>query len=107
MFPYTKDPFIDNVELDDVLDETQVYTIAMTVPEDFSDTTATFLEQLIHNLLVWYVLFRWFSITKPEGAAKWGEAVADAEQEIKGALARFCGKVYRRMSPFDSGVMRR
>lgn len=107
LFPYTKDPVMDNVELDDILDETQVYTIAMTVPEDFSDTTAKFLEELIHNLLVWYVLYRWFSITKPEGAAKWGEAVADAEKDINGALARLCVKVYRRRSPFDSGVTRR
>lgn len=107
LFPYTKDPVMDNVELDDILDETGTYSIIMTVPGDFSDTTATYLEQLIHNLLVWYVLFRWFSITKPEGAAKWLEAEQDAESEIKGALARRCSKVYRRMSPFDSGTGRR
>ena len=107
LFPYTKNPVMDNVVLDDVLDATQTYSIAMTVPADFSDTTAEYLEQLIHNLLVWWVLYHWLSITKPEGAEKWLAAVKGAEDDIKGALARLCGKVYRRMSPFDSGVMRR
>jgi hypothetical protein len=107
LYPYTKNPVMDNVTLDDILAETPTYTIAMTVPEDFSETTAIYLEQLIHNLLVWWVLYYWLSITKPEGADKWLSLAKDGEEELKGALARGCGKVYRRMSPFDSGTVRR
>lgn len=107
LFPYTKSPVMDNVTLDDVLHEPNTYSIAMTVPEDFSETTVTYLEELIHNLLVWWVLYYWFSITKPEGAEKWLASAKGAEDDIKGALARGCGKVYRRMSPFDSGTGRR
>lgn len=107
LFPYTKSPVMDNVTLDDVLHEPNTYSIAMTVPEDFSETTVTYLEELIHNLLVWWVLYYWFSITKPEGAEKWLASAKGAEEDIKGALARGCGKVYRRMSPFDSGTGRR
>lgn len=107
LFPYTKSPVMDNVTLDDVLREPNTYSIAMTVPDDFSETTVTYLEELIHNLLVWWVLYHWLSITKPEGAEKWLADEQRAEEEIKGALARRCGKVYRRMSPFDSGTGRR
>lgn len=107
LYPYTKDPVMDNVELDDILEDTDVYTIAMTVPDDFSSTTAEYLEQLIHNLLVCWVLYYWLSITKPEGAEKWLALAKDGEDELKGALARVCGRVYRRMSPFDSGTLRR
>jgi len=107
LFPYTKSPVMDNVTLDDILTNPDVYTITMTVPEDFSETTVTYLEELIHNLLVWWVLYYWFSITKPEGAEKWLASAEGAEEDIKGALARRCGKVYRRMSPFDSGTGRR
>ena len=107
LFPYTKSPVMDNVTLDDVLHEPNTYSIAMTVPEDFSETTVTYLEELIHNLLVWWVLYYWFSITKPEGAEKWLASAKGAEDDIKGALARGCGKVYRRMSPIDSGTGRR
>lgn len=107
LYPYTKDPVMDNVELDDILEDTDVYTIAMTVPDDFSSTTTEYLEQLIHNLLVWWVLYYWLSITKPEGAEKWLALAKDGEDELKGALARVCGRVYRRMSPFDSGTLRR
>lgn len=101
LYPYTKNPVMDNVTLDDILTNPRTYTIAMTVPEDFSDTTAEWLEELIHNLLVWYVLFRWLSMTKPEGAAKWKESVDDAEEQIKGALARRCGRTRRPLRPFS------
>ena len=100
LFPYTKDPVMDNVTLDDVLNETAAYTIAMTVPGDFSDTTAKYLEQLIHNLLVWWVLYHWLSITKPEAAEKWLAAEQQAEDDIKGCLARRCGRVKRPLQPF-------
>jgi hypothetical protein len=102
LFPYTKDPVMDNVELDDILDETKMYTIAMTVPGDFSATTAEWLEQLIHNLLVWWVLYYWFSITKPEAADKWLALAKDAEEELQKAKSRLCGRVRRLLSPFGT-----
>jgi len=101
LYPFTKNPVMDNVTLDDILDDPETYSIVMTVPSDFSSTTAEWLEELIHNLLVWYVLFRWLSITKPEGAAKWKDAVDDAEEQIKGALARVCGRRRRPVRPFS------
>lgn len=101
LYPYTKNPVMDNVALDDILGETGTYTIAMTVPDDWSDTTATYLEQLIHNLLVWWVLYNWLSITKPEGAEKWLALEQQAEDDIKGALARRCGRTRRPIRPFS------
>lgn len=101
LFPFTKNPVMDNVTLDDILENTDVYTIAMTVPEDFSDSTAQYLEQLIHNLLVWWVLYNWLSITKPEGAEKWLLQEKQAEDDLKGALARRCGRVRRPLRPFS------
>ena len=101
LYPFTKNPVMDNVTLDDILTNPDVYTITMTVPGDFSDTTAEWLEELIHNLLVWYVLYRWLSMTKPEGAAKWKDAASDAEADIKGALARVCGRRRRPIRPFS------
>lgn len=107
LHPYTKTPVEDGKTLDDTLRETQVYEIILHVPEDFPDGDAEHLEQLIHNLLIFYVLWGWLSITKPEAAEKWLIQANNMETEIKGALARRCGKVYRRMSPFDSGTGRR
>lgn len=101
LFPYTKSPVMDNVTLDDVLREPNTYSIAMTVLDDFSETTVTYLEELIHNLLVWWVLYYWFSITKPEGAEKWLASAKGAEEDIKGALARRCGRTRRPLRPFS------
>jgi hypothetical protein len=102
LFPYTKNPVMDNVTLDDVLQDTETYTIAMTVPSDFSDTTAEWLEQLIHNLLVWWVLYYWLSITKPEGAEKWLTLAKDSEEELEKAKSRLCGRVRRPLAPFGT-----
>lgn len=101
LFPWTKDPVMDNVTLDDELNETQTYSINMTVSGDFSDTTVKYLEQLIHNLLVWYVLYRWLSMTKQEGAEKWHDAAEGAKTEIKKTLAKRCGRTRRRLRPFS------
>jgi hypothetical protein len=101
LFPYTKSPVMDNVTLDDVLREPSTYTIAMTVPDDFSDTTVTYLEELIHNLLVWWVLYHWLSITKPEGAEKWLADEQRAEEDLKKTLAKRCGRTRRPLRPFS------
>lgn len=102
LYPYTKDPVMDNVTLDDILVNTDIYTIAMTVPSDFSDTTAQYLEQLIHNLLVWWVLYYWLSMTKPEAADKWLALAKDGEEELQKAKSRLCGRVRRLLSPFGT-----
>ena len=100
LFPYSKVPVEDVTVLDDVLVETGTYTITLLVPGDFSKTTVTTLEKLIHELLVYFVLWRWLSITKPEGAEKWKLAADEMEEEIKRTLAKRCGIVYRPLRPF-------
>jgi hypothetical protein len=101
LFPYTKNPVMDNVTLDDILDNPDVYTIAMTVPADFSDTTAKWLEELIHNLLVWWVLYYWLSITKPDAADKWLALAKDGEDELNKTKSRLCGRRRRPIRPFS------
>lgn len=101
LFPWTKEPVMDNVTLDDILDNPGVYTIAMTVPADYSNTTAKWLEELIHNLLVWWVLYYWLSITKPEAAEKWLALAKDGEEELNKTKSRLCGRRRRPMRPFS------
>lgn len=107
LYPYSKSAVGDGVVMDDVLTNTDTYIITLKVPDDFSQSTAEHLEQLIHNILVYYALWHWLSITKPEGSDKWIASANSLIDEVKGALARRCGKVYRRRSPFDSGTTRR
>lgn len=100
LFPYSKSPVEDGTEMDDVLVNTDYYTIVLTVPEDFSQTTLDYLEQQIHHLMIWWVLYYWLSITKPEGAEKWLASAKSTEEELKGALARRCGRTRRPLRPF-------
>lgn len=101
LFPYSKQPVADYTEMDDVLTETAYYTIELNVPADFSQTTVDLLEQLIHNLLVYYALWGWLSITKPEAADKWLAKANALEDEIKRSLARRCGRTRRPLRPFS------
>lgn len=102
LYPYSKKPVEDGRVTDDTLTATTEYVIELNVPEDFSETTQDFLEELIHNLLIYYVLYWWLSMTKPEGADKWLAAAEKAEEKIKGALARKCYAMKRPTSPFGA-----
>lgn len=103
LYPYTKEPVEGGESLDDVLEDTETYTIDMLVPDDFSTTTVKYLEQLIHNLLVYYVLADWMSIANvanPQSAANWAAKAQDLEDEIKSKLNARTGRVRKFQSPF-------
>lgn len=103
LYPYTKTDVEGGETLNDVLAETSTYTIAMLVPDDFSITTVQYLEQLIHNLLVYLVLADWMSIanvSNPQSAANWAAKAQDVEDEIKSRLNARTGRVRKFQSPF-------
>lgn len=101
LYPYTKRTVDDGVVLDDTLQATGTYVIELLLPDDYSQSTVVYLEQLIHNLLVYYVLWMWLGITKPEAADKWLSKYTALVDEIKGTLARRVGRVRRPVTPFS------
>lgn len=103
LYPFSKADVESGLVLNDNLTETATYTVTLLVPDDFSDTTAKYLEQLIHNLLVYYVLADWMSIANvanPKSAANWAAKAQDVEDEIKGKLNARTGRVRKFQSPF-------
>ena len=103
LYPFSKADVESGLVLNDNLTETATYTVTLLVPDDFSDTTAKYLEQLIHNLLVYYVLADWMSIANvanPNSAANWAAKAQDTEDEIKGKLNARTGRVRKFQSPF-------
>ena len=103
LYPVSKIDVVDGTVLNDNLTETATYTVTLLVPDDFSQTTVNYLEQLIHNLLVYYVLADWMSIANvanPKSAANWTAKAQDVEDEIKGKLNARTGRVRKFQSPF-------
>ena len=103
LYSYTKREVTSGTVLNDVLTDTDTYTIEMLVPDDFSDTTVKYLEQLIHNLLVYYVLADWMSIANvanPNSAASWAAKAQDVEEEMKNNLNARIGRVRKSQTPF-------
>lgn len=103
LYPYSKLP-VDNItKKDDTLKYTDVYTVKLLVPDDFSQTTVELLTWLIHNLLVYYVLEHWMSITNivnPASKENWKNKIKDTEDEIKSSLNARVGRVRKTQTPF-------
>lgn len=103
LFPYSKVEIEESEAQDDVLAETETYVIELHVPEDFSKTTVTYLEKLIHDYIVYKVLEDWLVITNlknPKSGANWGEKALVLESEIECALSARMHRVRRTLSPF-------
>lgn len=82
LYPFTKRD-ADRLVLDDRFKERPSYGIVLNIPYDFSQTTLTLLERLIHEYLVATALADWLSITNPDKARVWAEKATDAESELR------------------------
>lgn len=100
LYPYTKTKVPEKSERDDILKENPVYLIEMVVPDDFSDSTVSLLENLVHEYLICYVLYDWFMMTLPGSAAAYRNKMSDLESEIATAKSIRMRRVRRTMSPF-------
>lgn len=103
LFPYSRVNVDEKEERDDTFEEPEEYTIELLLPDDFSKTTLTYLEKLIHEFLVYRVLMDWMSIANiknPNSAANWASKLADLEDEIESTLNARIHRVRRTQTPF-------
>lgn len=82
LYPFTKRRIYKDC-LDDRLTEKKVYSIFMTVPKDFSQTTLNAIEELVHEYLVCSVIADWLSIANTKKAAVWKEKMEELKTAIK------------------------
>lgn len=99
-YPFSKREVAQGTALDDTLTEAGSYILRLLVPDDFSRTTVVLLERLIHELLVYYVIADWLSITNPEKAPIWQAKINDVEESIKGTINNRVGRARKFQSPF-------
>ncbi len=85
LYPYAKRE-IDKSALDNTFKERKIYGIIIKVPEQFSQTTLTLLERLIHEYLVCRAVQDWLSITNTGKAEVWNTKASEAESRLKAAL---------------------
>lgn len=100
LYPFTKANVDDEETRSDVLEETPTYVISMSVPSDFSKTTADYLEKLIHEFMVYRVLADWLSITNPNAGERWRLRAEDALSKLKEVRNMAYGKARLRTRPF-------
>lgn len=99
LYSYTKHRVRRKV-YDDKLKKREAYAIVMKVPGNFSQTTLTLLERLIHEYLVARAVADWMSITNPAKEETWLAKAAEAESAMKTNLLARMGRTRRRLHPF-------
>lgn len=100
LYPYTKQEITENEVLDDRLTEPEKYSIVLTIPSFFSQTTVELLSKLIHEYFVCRVLADWMSITNSDSEGKWEKKFTLIKEKIKSSLVSRQKHVRRRLKPF-------
>ncbi len=99
LYSFTKHD-VHKPELNDRLVETGTYGIVLNVPDGFSQTTLDYLEELIHEYLVYMVMREWLSITNPAKSEVWKAKEVEIEREIQGCLNTRTHRTRIRLHPF-------
>ena len=99
LYPYTKSAVVSE-QLDDMLRAPEVYGIVLNIPEEFSETTLSLFEKLIHEYLVCKVMEDWMSITNPQKMQIWGIKAEAALEKLRTRVNTRRGKTTRALRPF-------
>lgn len=74
---------IDDDEIDYSNDE---YHYSLWLPERMKQVSVKYLKELIHNLMVAWVIMDWMMLTNKEDYAIWAQKVEDLNEKLKDVL---------------------
>lgn len=101
LYPFTKLEAIEEVINDDIW-EPEEYIVEIHVPTTFSRTTCHLLSRLIHEYMVYRVLYDWLTMTgaDPGVASSWLEKAMEAAGEIESIKNLRTGTLERPLRPW-------
>lgn len=103
LYPYTKVKAEAGDSYGNELDEPEEYVIEMKVPEDFSQTSLNFLSRLVHEYMVYRVLYEWMglaNLANPRSRQIWSERIESVRSQIKSAIRWRTGPLRLGRHPF-------
>lgn len=103
MYPYSKMPSDDGEYRVNHLMERDMYVIDLTLPDDFAESTLSYLNKLMHEFIVCRVMDDWMSITNlgnKESALNWTQRIEDLQSRIGSAMNTRIRRVRRSQTPF-------
>lgn len=100
VYCFTKDRVLENCTLNDLFIEPDKYELRMSVPEDFSKTTASVLTDYMHEFIVDFVIADWLSITKKDDMQIWKDKSDICIEKIRSVINDRVGAIKRKLSPF-------
>ena len=99
-YPYSRETVTDGMATTDKLVAHDKYELLLRVPDDFSATTVNYLTKLIHEMMVYWVMQDWMSITNPKSKATWQEKIDNLDGKITSAIKGRMRPVRRPLNPF-------
>ena len=100
LYPFAKTAVEDGYTKDDTFTENSTYSVELNVVDDFSQTTADLIVELIHNFMVYRILYEWFIITSPDRAKEWETKYLETLRDIRNKLNNRTGVTRRKLSPW-------
>lgn len=99
LHPLTRTEAVEE-EVNDDIWEPDEYRIELYVPDKFSRTTIHLLRNLIHEFMVYRVLYDWLSMLYPDAANTWALKANEAEEKINQIKNLRIGTLVRPQQPF-------
>ena len=100
LYKFSAVPAPDDSYLDDTYGEPEKYTMYLKIPDDFAKVSVQLAKNLIHEIMVYRVLWEWCSLTHhTEGMSWMGEKVEKLLEELHSAINKTnAGYIFRKAS---------
>jgi hypothetical protein len=100
LYSFTKQDVDDGDSTNDAIKFPDIYTIRLSVPEDFAKSSQNILEDYIHEYMTDRVLEDWMSITNKEDQITWKNKLEEIKLKISSCLSFRNKRVRIKMHPF-------
>lgn len=100
LYPYTKEAVEDGDETTNKLSHDTIYEIALLLPDDMSKTSISLVTNYLHDYIVCYALYDWYSLTSAGGGDDWLLRANAALEQVRTRLNARINRVRRKLTPF-------
>ncbi|MFI3293743.1 MAG: hypothetical protein SNI70_09530 [Rikenellaceae bacterium] len=101
LYPYSKREIpIGQTDFNNDISAPDEYSINLSLPDGFSESTLRLVTNLLHEYMVCKVLADWMSIVNPSSKSNWEDKIDKLRQKIQTSLTARIGKVRRKTKPF-------
>ncbi len=100
LYPYTKEELREFEVVFNCPRDPEEYVVVLELPDGVSRTTLHLLAKLVHEYMVYMVLYDWLSMAWPQKAESWMIKAEMTKEKIRNIINTRRGRTRLRMHPF-------